>query len=185
MLSRKVVSVLIAVVVLTLAAAFSVYAETGSCGAAPVEVSASAAGADAAPATENAAPASASTMKVIESALCTSVDNRVPAGQGSSFPSSVGRVYFWTNIEGAVPPTQIRHIWYFKGEKMAEITLAVKYSTNRTWSYKTILPEWAGDWSVEAVDESGNVLTTASFKVTSESVEVQQPATPEAPAQGQ
>jgi hypothetical protein len=35
----------------------------------------------------------------------------------------------------------------------------------RTWSSKTIPPEWSGEWSVEIRDASGAVLETVGFTV--------------------
>ncbi|MGH7644461.1 MAG: DUF2914 domain-containing protein, partial [Gemmatimonadales bacterium] len=35
----------------------------------------------------------------------------------------------------------------------------------RTWSRKTVVPEWTGPWRVEVRDAGGTVLATVSFTV--------------------
>jgi len=102
-------------------------------------------------------------IKVKEFAFCERIKNRKPVESKGIFASDVGRVYFWTNIYGAERPTQIKHIWYYRGSKMSEVTLDIKYPQYRTWSYKTIMPEWVGEWYVEIVDSEGNVLKKANF----------------------
>ena len=98
-------------------------------------------------------------------AFCESVKDREPVGVSTEFPSDIGRVYLWTSIYGADQPTEIKHVWYYGVQKMREITLGIKYRRTRTWSYKNILPQWAGDWHVEVVDEQGRVLKKLSFKI--------------------
>ena len=60
--------------------------------------------------------------------------------------------------------SEIRHIW-IHGELEFPVTLPVNGSPWRTWSRKTIPPEWAGEWRVEIRDAQGNLLDTRSFTV--------------------
>jgi hypothetical protein len=104
-------------------------------------------------------------LKVEDFAFCTGVENRTPVGTDSVFASDVGHVYTFTKIVGATEPTTIAHVYYYNGKEMARIELKIGGSPWRTWSSKTILPEWKGEWKVEIVDGEGNVLKTGSFKI--------------------
>ena len=42
----------------------------------------------------------------------------------------------------------------------------IEYKRTRTWSYKNMLPQWAGDWHVEVLDENDKVLERLSFRIT-------------------
>ncbi|MBD3271268.1 MAG: DUF2914 domain-containing protein [Elusimicrobia bacterium] len=108
---------------------------------------------------------SSSELTVAESVLCENVEDRTPVGEATTFPETIGKVYFFTAIEGATQPTQIKHVWYYQGNQMADVSLTIQYPRHRTWSYKTILPEWTGEWSVEVIDENATVLKKASFVI--------------------
>lgn len=112
---------------------------------------------------QSAVPASG--LSVSDCAFCESVVDRAPVDKAEVFSPEAGKIYFWTAITGAKEPTEVKHIWYYGAQKMAEISLAIKYPRHRTWSNKTIIPEWTGDWRVDVVDASGNVLKSASFKI--------------------
>ncbi|MFQ5453559.1 MAG: DUF2914 domain-containing protein [Candidatus Zixiibacteriota bacterium] len=101
----------------------------------------------------------------LESSLCTNVEERMPIGIANSFSSDVERVYLWTKVTGAVDSTFIKHVWIFNGVEMAAVELPVRGSSWRTWSYKTILPIWIGDWEVKILDASGNILKSVSFTI--------------------
>ena len=104
-------------------------------------------------------------LKVAKITLATGVESRQPIDSAIVFPDSVGRVYCWTLILGAKKPTIIKHIWCYEKKKMAEVSLKVNSPQYRTWSCKTIRPQWKGDWRVWIVDNQGNLLGTASFKI--------------------
>lgn len=104
-------------------------------------------------------------LQVKEFALCEGIRERKPVKEKTIFPSGVGKVYLWTDIYGAEEPTTVTHVWYYEGEKIAAVPLEIKYSRTRTWSYKTISPEWLGDWQVEVVDLQGNLLKKVTFVI--------------------
>jgi hypothetical protein len=106
-----------------------------------------------------------SSLRVVRGVVTAGVVNREPIGDGSVFPPSTGAVYYFTEVEGANGPTQITHVWYYQDQKMAEIPLSLEGPRWRTWSSKRILESWVGSWKVEAVDESGNVLSFQTFSV--------------------
>jgi len=114
---------------------------------------------------------STSSITSIETALCTSIENRMPVGEDSVFSSDVGKVYLWCKVNGATDSTSIKHIWSYQGKEMAVVELPVKSPAWRTWSYKTISPQWVGDkegvslWEVKTVDAGGNILKSVTFKI--------------------
>lgn len=119
--------------------------------------------------TATKAPAVAATqamegaLKVDNIACGTSVEDRELMGAAVSFPSSTEKVYCWSLITGSEEPATVEHVWYHGGQEMARVKLPVDYPRVRTWSYKTMMPEWTGDWKVEVVDEAGKVLGSTEF----------------------
>lgn len=115
--------------------------------------------------TAQKAAAPAPSLSVSDCAFCKSVVNREPVDKAEVFPPEVGKVYFWTVITGAKEPAEVKHIWYYNNKKMLKVSLTIKNLRHRTWSSKTIIPEWLGDWKVDVVDASGNILKSAFFKI--------------------
>lgn len=106
-----------------------------------------------------------SRLTVEKLAFSTGVENRTPVGVDSVFASDVGRVYTFTKIVGVEEPTTIFHVYYYNGQEMARIELKIGGTPWRTWSSKTILPEWKGEWKVEIIDEGGNIIKTGKFTI--------------------
>ena len=111
------------------------------------------------------AAALASTMSVGEGAIGTSVQDRVLVGQGFQFDSSVGKLYAFTRIIGAPSETRVSHLWYYGDQLMAEVNLPVRGDNWRTWSSKSVMPDWVGNWRVDVVAEDGSVLDSLNFSV--------------------
>ena len=114
---------------------------------------------------EKMAQPAGDSLRVVRGVVTTAVVNREPSGDGSVFPPSTGALYYFTEVDGISTPTQITHIWYYQDQKMAEIPLSLEGPRWRTWSSKRILENWVGSWKVEAVDQSGNVLSFQTFNV--------------------
>ncbi len=105
-------------------------------------------------------------LVIAEAQVGTGVEERVIVGEDTSFPFSVEKVYCLSFVKGADTATTIKHVWYYKDKKMVSVSLDVKSPAFRTWSYKTILPEWLGTWRVEIVDDEGEVLKIIGFEIT-------------------
>ncbi len=101
----------------------------------------------------------------VETELCAGIEERMPVGMADQFPADIGQVCLWSKVLGCAEETFIKHVWYYRGDEMATIELPVRSSSWRTYSYKTIPPEWAGDWVVKVIDAEGNVLKAIPFKV--------------------
>ena len=107
-----------------------------------------------------------SNLQVEVAAVCKDVIDRAPVEAGSSFPASVGRLFCFTKITGAVDPTHVTHVWSFDGTERARVELEVNSPSWRTYSSKNVESQEVGRWSVEVVDSAGNVLQTLNFEVT-------------------
>ena len=105
------------------------------------------------------------TTSVAEIAICTSVVDRQPVGTDSVFAADVSHLSCFTKIETKAEQLEVSHVWFYQDKQMATISLTVKAGGFRTWSTKTMMPEWKGDWRVEVQDSKGNVLSKISFKI--------------------
>jgi hypothetical protein len=101
----------------------------------------------------------------IETELCTGIEERMPTGMAESFSVDVGKVFLWCRVLGAEDSTMIQIAWYCKDEHKATVELPVRSSSWRTWSSKSFLPEWTGDWEVKVLDAGGKELKSIPFKI--------------------
>jgi hypothetical protein len=111
-----------------------------------------------------AAPVSAQDLSV-EIAVARTVIDRMPVDESDSFPGDVGEVWCWTRVAGADPGTTIEHVWMRGNQKMAVVPLDIGGPNWRTYSSKTIPPEWAGEWYVYVRDSDGYIYAIESFTV--------------------
>jgi hypothetical protein len=72
-------------------------------------------------------------------------------------------VYCFFKVVGAVDPTQITVNWYYQGSLKSSLKLPVNSAGWRTWSSKSISPEWTGEWMVEILAEDGAPLESIIF----------------------
>ncbi len=107
----------------------------------------------------------AAQMSVTDAVVTTAVVDRMPVDSVQTFPVSAERLYFFTHIVGAPEETSVTHVWYLGEKEMARISLPVRSANWRTWSSKTLLPEWKGEWRVEVLDAEGNPLTEVNFSL--------------------
>jgi hypothetical protein len=105
-------------------------------------------------------------IEVAAAAICKDVVDREAVDIGTRFPNSVQRLYCYTKIVGADPPTEIVHVWNYGDVERARITLSVKSSNWRTFSSKVIQAHEIGAWRVDVLDTAGNLLKTIDFEVT-------------------
>ena len=105
-------------------------------------------------------------LRVINAVVAGNILNKNPAELLDTFPWSMEKVYIWTMIECEQPPSSIRHTYYFKGQKVNDIVLAIKSPIWRTWSYKTLLEKrWIGQWRVDITSDEGKLLQSVFFEV--------------------
>lgn len=104
-------------------------------------------------------------LRIARDVLATAVTDREPAQAPQPVPADVRQLYYFTEVIEAGAPTTITHIWYWQGRQVAAIPLEVRGPRFRTWSSKTILPTWTGEWRVEAHGPDDSVLSSQSFTV--------------------
>ena len=104
-------------------------------------------------------------IAIKEGVMATAVENRLPHGVANQFPATVGMLYCFTTVGGAEADISISHTWYYQDKEMAQVVLPVRSMLWRTWSSKTILPEWKGNWKVAVTAEDGTLLETITFTV--------------------
>jgi len=118
-----------------------------------------------APPAAPAAPAQAPGLSVARDAVAANVVDREPQDTAEVFAPTIHMLYYFTEVRGAETPSSITHRWSYKDQIMAEVKLSVQGSPWRTWSSKTILPEWTGTWKVEAVTEAGQIIASKTFTI--------------------
>lgn len=104
-------------------------------------------------------------ITVSQAVVCQEIVDRMPVGSSDVIPAGTERVYCFTRIDGAQGETEITHNWYYKGALKASVVLPVRTSEWRTWSSKTLLPEWTGEWMVEVLSKDGTPLESLIFFV--------------------
>lgn len=95
--------------------------------------------------------------------ICKDIQNREPVDVGISFAADAEKIYFFTEIK-STESGQIKHIWYYKNEKVSETTLDYRPPRFRTWSTLQIKPVQKGEWNVEVVYDT-TVLNRLVFKI--------------------
>ncbi|NUM80140.1 DUF2914 domain-containing protein [bacterium] len=102
-------------------------------------------------------------IKVDEIKLGTGVENKDIVGEATSFASTTEKVYCWMKLSGGSQGSSVTVKWYLNNSPAGEVPLEINGTPWRTYSFKTINGV-KGDWKVEIVDATGNVLQTATFK---------------------
>lgn len=100
-----------------------------------------------------------------EAVICKEVVDRIPLGSGDVIPAGTERVFCFTRITGAQAETEVTHNWYYQGALKASVVLPVRNVDWRTWSSKTLLPAWKGEWMVEILSREGTPLENIIFYV--------------------
>jgi len=105
-------------------------------------------------------------LKALKATVGSGVKDRMPVGVSNSFSWSTNRVYVWSLIQCKHPPSSIRHIYYFKGEKLSDVHLSVQSSHWRTWSYQSLSNRlYIGPWRVDIASAEGKVFRSLYFEV--------------------
>ena len=105
------------------------------------------------------------TFRIAQAVICRDVADRRPVSPGDLFSAQVGALYCFTHVLGAAAETLITHNWYYEGTLKASVRLPVRGADWRTWSRKTILPQWTGEWMVEVLGEDDMPLESLVFHV--------------------
>lgn len=101
-------------------------------------------------------------MTVTRSQFATDVIGREPEGVAEQFDPFVGKLVYFNQVRDVKAPTSLKHVWIYDDKVELEVDLPVDEEGWRIWSVKKIRSTELGKWRVEVVDESGNVLESAS-----------------------
>lgn len=101
-------------------------------------------------------------LHITQYGVGSGVENRRLVGQSDVFAVDT-RVWFWNRVEGGRSGDTIQHVWRLEGREMSRISLRIGSANWRTQSRKTLYPGSAGSWTVEAIDEAGDVLARSEF----------------------
>jgi hypothetical protein len=107
------------------------------------------------------------TDKISRAVLTTRVMNKEPIDVLKSDVSNTQfneKIYFFTevnNLQGNV----IHHMWYYQDVLQADIKLTIAAARYRTYSLKHVNNEQVGDWRVEVVTETGDLLARKEFRI--------------------
>lgn len=104
-------------------------------------------------------------LEVIDSAICTNVENHDCLDPKEEFSATVDRLYCFTRITGGQGDTDVVHVWYYGDIERARVTLAVRSSSYRTYSSKRIQAHEIGQWRVEVLDSKGTLLKKIPFSI--------------------
>lgn len=97
--------------------------------------------------------------------ITTAIVDREPIDSVEVFPVQNGKLYCFTRLVGAEPETKIYHVWYLGKQLMSRVELPVNSPDWRTWSAKSFLESWQGEWRVEIQDMEGRILKEIAFQV--------------------
>lgn len=106
-----------------------------------------------------------SAVQIEDAVVCQDVVDRTPVGGSDMFVKETPKVYCFCRVVGAEPGSQITHNWYYNGSLKASVKLNVRSSSFRTWSSKTLSPEWQGEWMVEILSDDGKPLESIVFMI--------------------
>jgi hypothetical protein len=104
-------------------------------------------------------------VSVEDAVICRNVVDRTPSEVIDVVPSDIKKVYCFTKIVGAAQDSEVVHNWYFDGNLVASVNLFVGSTNWRTYSSKTILPDYTGAWKVEVLSKGGELLKQIMFVV--------------------
>ena len=106
-----------------------------------------------------------SSIRIEDVAICRGVVNRAPVEPGDVFPGDVKKLFCFTRVVGAKEDTEVIHEWYYEGRVLSRVFLSVKSVSWRTYSSKTVLPGYVGEWKVEVMSKDGELLKQIYFAV--------------------
>lgn len=105
-------------------------------------------------------------LKITEMVVTTKIVRGNPIDSVRRISStSVKALYCFTRTVGPEEETVLKHVWYRNNEKVAENELPIKGKRWRTYSKIAMDRQSPGQWRVEALDATGNVLKKVEFRI--------------------
>jgi len=104
-------------------------------------------------------------IEVADAVITTAVIDREPVDEVGAFPIQNGKLFCFSRITGAAEPTFVYHLWYHGETLMSRVELPVNSPDWRTWSAKKFLEDQPGEWHVDILDVSGNLMRQVNFQL--------------------
>jgi HEAT repeat protein len=105
----------------------------------------------------------ARTLRVNAIRISKGIQDEQPDHGGRVFESGVKRLYCWTAVSLGAAPAALRHVWFFDGTPLYDVTLVATDPSSRVWSSRRIKP---GRWRIDVMAPGSNEpLASASFTV--------------------
>ena len=99
---------------------------------------------------------------VANATFTSAIDDGGPADFRQGFDTNTPVVFYYTEILDLHGQTVI-HRWKLEGKVMQEIRIPVRRQRQAVWSKSTMQPDWTGNWTVEVVNERGEVIEMDNF----------------------
>jgi len=103
------------------------------------------------------------TLIVKEMFLTTNVVDREPVDTVQTFTTSNDQAFCHIRVFNNGEPKRVTFRWLYQGEEYFKF--AANIGTSPSWrTYTSVIPK-VGDWKIQIVDRSGNVLREKEFTV--------------------
>lgn len=99
---------------------------------------------------------------VANATFTSGVTDDAPIDFREEFFTDTSVVYYYSELLDLSGQT-IHYRWTLEGELMHEVPMHVTHARQAGWSWAEMQPDRTGNWTVEVVDERGNVLDRRNF----------------------
>ncbi len=99
---------------------------------------------------------------ISEAAFALDVEDRVPINIVEEMDTSLGKIYFFTNIRN-LKGEYITHRWIYDNNVMANVRFEIRGPRWRVWSSKNLWHSWIGEWTVQVLLDDGTMLYEKTF----------------------
>ncbi len=101
---------------------------------------------------------------VVRAVISNGISNYEPIDDVTSIQRVKDKkIYFFNEIHGMLGKT-ISHKWIYQGDEKATVPIKVKGDPYRAYTSKTMMTIWLGNWTVQVLDEEGNILKEVYFE---------------------
>ena len=115
--------------------------------------------------TTGAANAPAPSLTISRMEISAGVMHGTPLDIGTTYPTNQEKVYCYLEFKDVKTETTVYVVWMLGQNEMDKVPLVIKpYPKFRTWASKKI-NGMKGEWKVNVLDDSGNVMKSATFNV--------------------
>ena len=104
-------------------------------------------------------------IKLVQAAMCESIDNFQPVNPGVVFSISSGEVFCFSEFDPVFEKTHVLHQWYKKDKLIFTMHLTLSPPKWSSFSRIQIRDADKGPWRVEIHDANGTILQTLRFSM--------------------